>query len=370
MGLRYWGRRKLTAAQKLAGRTIQALSSWAWRDIDSSVKSADIPAGLIVFFNSTTIPSGWTRFSAADDLFIVGAGDSYAADDTGGSDDISGSTSTDGAHTGDTYSSFARNSQGGSCGYMYSGANEAGDHSHSYSANYKPPHQNVVLIKADSAGADVPAGSVVLTVSNIAPSGLSQVFADAKFARAAADLLTGGGSLENFAVAAAGVHQHYSCSVYTNSGSVGCIGQRPSHESHAAGSVTVADAVKHRILRAWTKAVDFSMTTGMIALWQGATAPDGWKLCDGNGGTPDMRNYFVVFGDGNDTNSTSGDNTIDVSGTIGTDGVHQHTSSINRDNWSGSSKHDNEIGEHTHTISEADKAYVPPYYALTFIVPE
>ena len=38
------------------------------------------------------------------------------------------------------------------------------------------------------------------------------------------------------------------------------------------------------------------MLTGIITLWNGAVAaiPSGWKLCDGNNGTPDLRNRFVV----------------------------------------------------------------------------
>jgi hypothetical protein len=36
--------------------------------------------------------------------------------------------------------------------------------------------------------------------------------------------------------------------------------------------------------------------TGIISLWYGSTAsiPSGWFLCDGNNGTPDLRNRFIV----------------------------------------------------------------------------
>jgi hypothetical protein len=35
---------------------------------------------------------------------------------------------------------------------------------------------------------------------------------------------------------------------------------------------------------------------GLIAMWSGAanTVPQGWTLCDGNSGTPDLRDKFVV----------------------------------------------------------------------------
>jgi hypothetical protein len=39
-----------------------------------------------------------------------------------------------------------------------------------------------------------------------------------------------------------------------------------------------------------------SVPQGAILLWSGSvgTIPNGWLLCDGNGGTPDLRNRFVV----------------------------------------------------------------------------
>lgn len=39
-----------------------------------------------------------------------------------------------------------------------------------------------------------------------------------------------------------------------------------------------------------------SFPTGLISLWFGSIAsiPPGWVLCDGNNGTPDLRNLFTV----------------------------------------------------------------------------
>ena len=48
------------------------------------------------------------------------------------------------------------------------------------------------------------------------------------------------------------------------------------------------------------------LPSGFIALWYGATnaIPSGWVLCDGNNGTPDLRNKFVV-GASDSTGDTS-----------------------------------------------------------------
>lgn len=40
--------------------------------------------------------------------------------------------------------------------------------------------------------------------------------------------------------------------------------------------------------------------SGQISIWKGAigTIPDGWVICDGNNGTPDLRDKFVVAAGG------------------------------------------------------------------------
>jgi len=42
--------------------------------------------------------------------------------------------------------------------------------------------------------------------------------------------------------------------------------------------------------------IDSPFTSGMIMLWSGAIVniPAGWILCDGGGGSPDLRDNFVV----------------------------------------------------------------------------
>jgi len=51
---------------------------------------------------------------------------------------------------------------------------------------------------------------------------------------------------------------------------------------------------------------------GMIVLWSGAIVdiPSGWALCDGNNGTPNLRNRFVVGAGATYAVDASGGNTI------------------------------------------------------------
>lgn len=37
-----------------------------------------------------------------------------------------------------------------------------------------------------------------------------------------------------------------------------------------------------------------SIPTGGIIMWSGSTVPDGWALCNGENGTPDLRGRFVL----------------------------------------------------------------------------
>ena len=44
-----------------------------------------------------------------------------------------------------------------------------------------------------------------------------------------------------------------------------------------------------------------TLPVGCIIMFNGTVAPNGWELCDGNGGRPDLRNKFII-GAGNSYN--------------------------------------------------------------------
>lgn len=118
---------------------------------------------------------------------------------------------------------------------------------------------------------------------------------------------------------------------------------------------------------------------GVILLWSGATSaiPVGYALCDGTGGTPDLRNQFVVgAGSTYQVGATGG------SVSTGPAGAHTHTENSGTANLSaasvtvatgagvpavstvvdqGHSHTINEVGDHQHSI-------LPPYLALAYIM--
>lgn len=94
------------------------------------------------------------------------------------------------------------------------------------------------------------------------------------------------------------------------------------------------------------------MPAGIILMWSGNinSIPDGWQLCDGSNGTPDLRNRFIVGAGasynvgnngGSNTKNTSNDGNHDHGGTqghsltIGQIPAHGHDLVISRRSISG-----------------------------------
>lgn len=67
---------------------------------------------------------------------------------------------------------------------------------------------------------------------------------------------------------------------------------------------------------------NIALPAGIIVMWSGSSAniPAGWRICDGGGGTPDLRDRFIVgagasYSPGNTGGTTSHNHSISVGGT-------------------------------------------------------
>lgn len=99
---------------------------------------------------------------------------------------------------------------------------------------------------------------------------------------------------------------------------------------------TVAPGTSGNVLMSngttWVSSAAF--VTGMIMMWSGsiATIPSGWALCNGSGGTPDLRNRFIIGAHSDDAGVAKTTITGSPTQTGGTkDAIvvsHTHTASV------------------------------------------
>lgn len=107
--------------------------------------------------------------------------------------------------------------------------------------------------------------------------------------------------------------------------------------------------------------------TGMILLWEGAIIdiPVGYALCDGNAGTPDLRNRFIVGAGDTYAVDASGGATTHTHGFTG-DG-HVHNIGPGGDISTGPNYAAQTDSEPAVGTTDAGSS-LPPYYALAYIM--
>jgi len=117
-----------------------------------------------------------------------------------------------------------------------------------------------------------------------------------------------------------------------------------------------------------------SLPSGLIVMWSGlkANIPSGWVLCDGTGGTPDLRNRFIYgVGDGEEAGGTGGSETHDHD-------AHPSQDLVSSQADVGASKRGTTadtltqiVHKHTVTLPQLThnaKDHKPPYFKLCFIM--
>jgi microcystin-dependent protein len=167
-----------------------------------------------------------------------------------------------------------------------------------------------------------------------------------------------------------------------------------------------------------SNAINAALPIGAIMLWSGSAAaiPAGWALCNGTGGTPDLRDRFLVGAGGSYAVGATGgsanaslvahSHTVSASGTTSGSGGHSHSvndpghshtnttgsqilsngtavflSGYNNDGTTSAAATGisvNGVGDHTHSVSvsgstsadgsSATNANLPPFYALCYIM--
>lgn len=120
---------------------------------------------------------------------------------------------------------------------------------------------------------------------------------------------------------------------------------------------------------------------GLIAIWSGdeSDIPDGWHLCDGEDGTPDLRDKFVLgAGINHKAKTRGGAETV----TLTTSEIPYHTHTYSESNGAGYAQgvDINASGARLFSLGSAKTGYtsgvgsgkahenMPPYYALCYIM--
>jgi len=346
---------------------------------NTPVSFAQIPTGLIVFLNDTSIPANWERFTAPDDRMIVGAGSSYSIADQGGSDNAgsySPSVSSAGNHGGTSY--MKRYNVNPPSSEDRGHTNIFGLHAHSMgSLTYSPAKQNVLLIKAQTDLSQFPINTVMPSGSSL--SGLTNLTNYSDKMLVSKDNLNSSIKVASALVSSGGNHYHLIGGNSTAAGTFTAADHwvhniAGNHSGGGVGQSHITDNIKKVLLSLWTNAsAMFDPNLGMIGMWESLTAPDGWVLCDGNNSSPDLRDSFIKpVNSGSENLTPAGNNTINVAGfSVNHSASHNHYGSpLGFGNYSYPAVHsNNDSFSHSHSIGAVSSiAYIPPYYALSFIM--
>lgn len=341
-----------------------------WKQTHSA---GGLPAGIILPYNSSSaVPTGFTEYTSADNKFIVGAGSSYVVSSTGGSTtvSVSSTSSTNGSHTGTTF-------QTGYKGSIYSGVNSvyaSGNHSHTISASdtVEPTYKTFRLIKAAADIGGIPAAVGVLSATTLA-NGMTAESSSGEYIKASTTLGLTGGSLSvsiSGTTSTSGAHNHGGVNGYSPSDESTWYRYLYNQGGHSH-SVTLSGTIEpqYKYLSLWSNAVAASDTVpSIIGMWEGTSAPDGWTLCDGTNGSPDMRDYFLRLGDNGNHGTSGGSSNITLTGSTASGGSHQHRGASTSNGFNNKNTyHSNTKSMAGHTFSWSS-TYTPPYYALTFIM--
>jgi len=335
------------------------------------VKFEQIPAGLIIFLNDTNVPENWEAFNSANGRVIYGAGLSYSIGQTGGSTSIGGSytSGTAGYHT-----AFAEGPAYG--GSTFHSTSYKGDHTHPVSGiSASVYRKSAIMIRSTKDNDTYPVNALLFSKAPL--SGLTNNTSyNNKY-------LIGGTSITDYpssgscSLTTAGAHNHFAGSLdRAFSGAGGVIGVRGfentsgDHSSSGNALSSVSDNLRRILLSLWTHAsLQFEMQPNMIAMWESLTPPDGWLLCNGDNGTPDLRNYCIKpVSSGAENINQQGLNQISVSGSATQAQTHGHDSYYQTQQVQSQGRHRNTANSHAHAVSVSNASYIPPYYALSFIM--
>ena len=328
-----------------------------------------VPTGLIIPYTAGAggAPSGWSLFTSANGKYIIGAGSTYAVGANGAGDGShQAAVPANVAHVGTNGTESAAYYGPGST----QGTGSAGAHPHTTSSyTYTPPYQQCYLIKANAGNTQLPTNGVIFSSDGDPLGSLNNIWTGGKMFKANSGISTGGSnSITGVSTDSQGNHMHgtgwYAMPYCCNDNTITTGGH-----SHSNITLTVSNALKQVALSAWQHAsANFDLAGGMIGMYESLTPPDGWYLCNGSNGTPDLRNYFIKNVTDGSEDSGTGNGTVTVTSSSLSHGVHNHAGSVGNGSSGTRIGHTNNVTMPAHTGINDNYTWLPPYYALAFIM--
>ena len=191
--------------------------------------------------------------------------------------------------------------------------------------------------------------------------------------RAAAAITTGGSLTATASSNNAGNHNHGTASGGAGSGKLtGDLMADSTVGGHThSPTMNITYNLNAYNLSCWTDTDStFGMEAGQMALYENETPPDGWYFCDGNNGTPDMRDqYVIIVTDGNE-GSAGGDGTVDGTASAAlTHSNHNHDTGDDNSTTHETANHTANTAMASHTATaDLNNTWHPAYYALAWIM--
>ena len=342
-----------------------------------------VPAGLILLYDANgagALPTGWAADYTGVNRLLNVAGNSYSPNEQGGNNNLAGpfgSTSTNGIHS----PGFATFSDSFPQTYPYA-REVVGDHYHDInSINYLPAHKKCLLIKAQADNVQVPPRGVIMSAGSFVQPSPVTLVNNTDFINRYIYIATNNtiyGSVGTIELSTSGSHTHLTYPNYVYPDSGGAIREYAfgntsgaHNDSVPISSTEVTENIKRvRLSMWWHASQSYDITQGMIGMWESLTPPDGWAICDGNNGTPDLRDCFIYPTAGGSENTTpTGNNTLSINMTRYQSIIHGHASHYNYyGNVFVTGYHDSWNWSHTHQINKSSLSYLPKYYSLIFIM--
>ncbi len=268
-----------------------------------------IPQNLIVGWDGAdaTLPDNWIGAATTTARLLRG---SVSYEGTSGSDSIATATTTDGAHKGTYAASDADYSSlhGSGSGTEVANTNDftsGPNHAHSVSGTTFTTGRTCMNLMKASIDLDfLPAGALGLAGSSITDFTYGPMVSGYNLGVKNGGVQTIAATYTKPTITNTGrmnSHDHSnSTNNYTNAQHQ-CYtnpAYAPNYDhihSFTMGTLTPAEAYVYMLVLKATKDIRAD-AEGFIGIWPGndASVPEGWVICDGNNGTPNLRREYVV----------------------------------------------------------------------------